>query len=64
MAHIRVGRVMLARGTKTLLGPRSRTHRTNRARDREGSRDRCACKKSRMCDRITDNIKKSTIELS
>ena len=45
---IRVDQVTFARVAKTLLGPRSPTHCTDRARDqdREGSRDRCACKNS------------------
>ena len=47
---ISVDRVTLASVAKTLLGPRSPTHRTDRARDRdrEGSRNRCACKNSLM----------------
>ena len=47
---IRVDRVTLARVAKTLLSPRSPTHRTDRSRDRdrEGSRDRCACKNSQL----------------
>ena len=43
---IRVDQVTFARVAKTLLGPLSPTHRTDRARDREGSRYRCACKNS------------------